>query len=91
MEGTVGDVARCLSKLAGAGIENAVVTADHGHLYFAAEREEAMRISEPWGRPGRPSPSMLDRRRADPAGDLTDPGRKARIRELVYAAHYLIS
>ncbi|RBP18151.1 PglZ domain-containing protein [Roseiarcus fermentans] len=49
MEGTVGDVARCLSKLAGAGIENAVVTADHGHLYFAAEREEAMRISSPGG------------------------------------------
>jgi hypothetical protein len=44
MEGTVGDVARCLSKLAFAGIENAVVTADHGHLYFAAEREEAMRF-----------------------------------------------
>lgn len=49
MEGTVGDIARCLSKLAGAGIENAVVTADHGHLYFAAEREEAMRIPSPGG------------------------------------------
>ena len=49
MEGTVGDVARCLSKLAGAGIDNAIVTADHGHLYFAAEREEAMRISSPGG------------------------------------------
>ena len=49
MEGTVGDVARCLSKLAGTGIENAVVTADHGHLYFAAEREEAMRIPSPGG------------------------------------------
>ncbi len=49
MEGIVGDVARCLSKLAGAGIENAIVTADHGHLYFAAEREEAMRISSPGG------------------------------------------
>lgn len=49
MEGTVGDVARCLLKLASAGIQNAVVTADHGHLYFAAEREEAMRISSPGG------------------------------------------
>jgi PglZ domain len=49
MEGIVGDVARCLLKLASAGIENAVVTADHGHLYFAAEREEAMRISSPGG------------------------------------------
>jgi hypothetical protein len=49
MEGTVGDVARCLSRLAGVGIENAVVTADHGHLYFASEREKAMRISSPGG------------------------------------------
>ena len=49
MEGTVGDVARCLNKLASAGIENAVVTADHGHLFFASEREEAMRISNPGG------------------------------------------
>jgi hypothetical protein len=49
MEGTVGDVARCLIRLAGAGIENAVITADHGHLYFASEREEAMRISSPGG------------------------------------------
>jgi hypothetical protein len=49
MEGTVGDVARCLAKLASAGIDNAVVTADHGHLYFAAEREEAMRIPSPGG------------------------------------------
>jgi hypothetical protein len=50
MEGTVGDVARCLNKLAGAGIENAVVTADHGHLYFASEREESMRIPSPGGK-----------------------------------------
>jgi hypothetical protein len=49
IEGTVGDVARCLFKLASAGIENSVVTADHGHLYFAAEREEAMRIPSPGG------------------------------------------
>ncbi len=49
MEGTVGDVVRCLSKLASVGIENAVITADHGHLYFASEREDAMRISSPGG------------------------------------------
>jgi PglZ domain len=49
IEGTVGDVGRCLSKLAVAGIENAIVTADHGHLYFAAEREEAMPIPSPRG------------------------------------------
>ena len=49
MEGTVGDVARCLSKLASAGIENGVVTADHGPFYFAADREDAMRIPSPGG------------------------------------------
>lgn len=49
MEGAVGDVVRAVSKLAGAGIVNAVVTADHGHLYFASEREEAMRIPSPGG------------------------------------------
>ena len=32
MEGTVGDVARGLTKLAGAGIENTVVTSDHGRF-----------------------------------------------------------
>jgi hypothetical protein len=43
----VSDVARALQKLASIGFENAVVTADHGHLFFGAkraEREEAMRI-----------------------------------------------
>jgi len=49
MEGTVNDVARCLIKLASVGIENAVITADHGHLYFGSEREDAMRISPPGG------------------------------------------
>lgn len=49
MGGVVEDVARCLQKLASIGIENAVITADHGHLFFGAEREESMRIGAPGG------------------------------------------
>jgi hypothetical protein len=49
MGGVVDDVARCLQKLASIGIENAVITADHGHLFFASEREESMRIGNPGG------------------------------------------
>jgi PglZ domain len=49
MGGVVEDVARCLQKLSSVGIENAVITADHGHLFFASEREESMRISSPGG------------------------------------------
>lgn len=49
MGGIVDDVARCLQKLASAGIVNAVITADHGHLFFGSEREESMRISNPGG------------------------------------------
>lgn len=49
MSGVVSDVARALQKLASVGIENAVVTADHGHLFFGSEREESMRIDGPAG------------------------------------------
>jgi hypothetical protein len=49
MEGVVEQIARCLQKLASVGIENAVVTADHGHLFFATERETSMRIEAPGG------------------------------------------
>ncbi len=49
MGGVVADVARALQKLATVGVENAVITADHGHLFFAAEREESMRLAAPGG------------------------------------------
>lgn len=49
MGGVVSDVARALQKLASIGVENAVITADHGHLFFAAEREESMRLDAPGG------------------------------------------
>lgn len=49
MEGIIEDLARCLQRLAGAGIENVVVTADHGHLFFASERDPSMRMEAPGG------------------------------------------
>jgi hypothetical protein len=49
MGGVVSDVARALQKLSSIGIENAVVTADHGHLFFGAEREDSMRLEAPGG------------------------------------------
>ena len=81
MDGMVGDVARCLPKLASVGIENAVVTADHGHLYFGAEREEAMRIPSPGGTRSNfivgAGLAAAGRPRLAPS----DPGPQARIRD----------
>ena len=69
MGGVVDDVARCLQKLASIGIENAVITADHGHLFFASEREELMRIGSPGG-----SEVDLHRRCWIGRGGATPPG-----------------
>lgn len=49
MEGIIEDLARCLQRLASAGVENVVVTADHGHLFFASERDQSMRMEAPGG------------------------------------------
>jgi hypothetical protein len=50
MDTVIDNLARALRKLAAAGIENAVVSADHGHLFFATERDESMRIAAPGGK-----------------------------------------
>ncbi|WP_213670189.1 PglZ domain-containing protein [Roseococcus pinisoli] len=49
MERAVEDIARCLQRLAASGIQDVVVAADHGHLFFAADREAAMRLEAPGG------------------------------------------
>ncbi len=49
MSGAIEYIARALQKLASIGVEHAVITADHGHLFFASEREAAMRIASPGG------------------------------------------
>jgi hypothetical protein len=48
METVIGNVARAARKLARAGVDSFVVTADHGHQ-FALRKEEDMRIGAPGG------------------------------------------
>jgi hypothetical protein len=49
MDTVIDNLARAIRKLAAAGVEHAVVTADHGHLFFAADRDESMRTDAPGG------------------------------------------
>jgi len=49
MDTVIDNLARAIRKLANAGIESAVVTADHGHLFFATDRDESMRVDSPGG------------------------------------------
>jgi len=48
MDTVIDNLARAIRKLAAAGIEHAVLTADHGHL-FASDRDESMRTDDPRG------------------------------------------
>jgi hypothetical protein len=49
MDRVVEDLARCLQRLASVGIGGAVITTDHGHLFFAEDRDPSMRIDAPGG------------------------------------------
>jgi len=49
MDTVIDNLARAIRKLAAAGVEKAVVTADHGHLFFPSDRDESMRIDSPGG------------------------------------------
>ena len=49
MDTVIENLARAVRKLASLGIERAVIASDHGHIYVAEEREEAMRIDAPGG------------------------------------------
>ncbi|WFU44134.1 PglZ domain-containing protein [Bradyrhizobium sp. CB82] len=49
MDTVIDNLARAIRKLAVAGIEHAVVTADHGHLFFASDRDDSMRTDAPGG------------------------------------------
>ncbi|MGH3694797.1 MAG: PglZ domain-containing protein [Pseudonocardiaceae bacterium] len=49
MDTVIENLARAVRKLAAAGVAHAVVTADHGHLFFAADRDESMRTDSPGG------------------------------------------
>lgn len=48
MDSVIGNLSRAIGKLAKAGVERVVVSADHGHL-FASDRDESMRIEAPGG------------------------------------------
>ena len=50
MDTVIDNLARAIRKLAAAGIEHAVVSADHGHLFFANDRDESMRTDAPGGK-----------------------------------------
>ncbi len=49
MDTVIDNLARAIRKLAAAGIEHCVLTADHGHLFFPSDRDESMRIDAPGG------------------------------------------
>lgn len=49
MDTVIDNLARAIRKLAAAGVEHAVVAADHGHLFFAGDRDESMRTDAPGG------------------------------------------
>jgi hypothetical protein len=49
MDTVIDNLARAIRKLAAAGVEQAVVTADHGHLFFPSDRDGSMRIDSPGG------------------------------------------
>ncbi len=48
MEGAIGNVSRAIRKLATAGVENFVVTADHGHQ-FSIRKDDDMKTDNPGG------------------------------------------
>jgi hypothetical protein len=49
MDTVIDNLARAVRKLATAGVEHCVLTADHGHLFFPTDRDESMRIDAPGG------------------------------------------
>jgi hypothetical protein len=49
MDTVIDNLARAISRLSKAGVEHAVLTADHGHLFFASDRDESMRVDSPGG------------------------------------------
>ncbi len=49
MDTVIDNLARAIRKLAAAGVEHCVLTADHGHLFFPSDRDESMRLDAPGG------------------------------------------
>jgi hypothetical protein len=49
MDTVIDNLARGVRKLSTAGVERSVIAADHGHLFFATDRDESMRVDSPRG------------------------------------------
>lgn len=49
MDTVIDNIARAIRKLAAVGVVRTVVSADHGHVFFPAGRDEAMRTDSPGG------------------------------------------
>jgi hypothetical protein len=50
MATVIDNLGRAVRKLAAAGVEHFVLTADHGHLFFHEDRDESMRTESPGGK-----------------------------------------
>jgi hypothetical protein len=49
MDSVIDDLVRALRRLADAGVEHAVLSADHGHLFGHDDLDESMRVKSPGG------------------------------------------
>src|SRR5581483_10212018 len=49
MDTVIDNIARAVRRLSAVGVDRAVITADHGHLYAADDRDESLRIDAPGG------------------------------------------
>ena len=49
MDNVIDNLARAIRMLAKAGVPVAVVTADHGHLFFGTQRDDSMKVESPGG------------------------------------------
>ena len=49
MDSVIDDLVRAIRRLSDAGIERAVVSADHGYLFAHGDRDESMRVEAPGG------------------------------------------
>lgn len=49
MDSVIDDLVRALRRLADVGVEHAVLSADHGHLFTHDDRDESMRVEAPGG------------------------------------------
>jgi PglZ domain len=49
MDTVIDNLARAIRKLARTGVDHAVISADHGHLFFASDRDESMKTDAPGG------------------------------------------